>query len=239
MTSSTPTAETTPRGPFEISAAQVEFFNTFGYLHLPGWFAPEIDSIIDGFEAKFAGSEPVLMDASNPYHVATSSQFESHLREIVTPFVDDDPALGWLPCDPRLTGLVAALLGPAEYRGSDGNRFNCDVHYHADVYLSPLRTRNLKIYFYLEELEAETGALRMIPGTNFYLGPFARALQRDLQSPDHAMAAFGMRGDQVPAVVLPTVPGDIVVGDFRTLHGSFGGAPGRRLFTLNYRKIEA
>ncbi len=221
-----------------LTEAQVEFFNTFGYLVLPGWFAAEIDDITRAFEAKFAASEPVLMDAANPYHVATDPAYAEHLREIVVPFVEGDDGLEWLVTDPRLTGVVEALLGDAEFRGSDGNRFNCDVHYHADVYLSPLRTRNVKVYFYLEDLTAETGALRMIPGTNFHLSPFARALQRDLQSPDHTESTFGLHGREVPAVTLPTQPGDIVVGDFRTLHGSFGGAPGRRLFTLNWRKIE-
>ena len=31
-----------------------------------------------------------------------------------------------------------------------------------------------------------------------------------------------------------STPGDLIVGNFRTLHGSFNGAPRRRLFTVNF-----
>ena len=37
-----------------LTERQHHFFETFGFLHLPGFFAAEIDSITQGFEAAFA-----------------------------------------------------------------------------------------------------------------------------------------------------------------------------------------
>ena len=44
---------------------------------------------------------------------------------------------------------------------------------------------------------------------------------------------WGVAGDEVPALVLETEPGDVVVFIHNLKHASFGGGTRRRMFTIN------
>ena len=90
--------------------------------------------------------------------------------------------------------------------------------------------------FYLDPLRADTGAIRMIPGTNHYLTNFAGTLVRTLQQPEDIEHTYGVRWDEIPSYVVETDPGDLVVWSFRTIHASFGGDARRRLFSMSFRE---
>ena len=47
-----------------------------------------------------------------------------------------------------------------------------------------------------------------------------------------------MTPEEIPSFAIDNEPGDLIVGNFRTLHATFGGATRRRLFTMNYRQVE-
>ena len=52
--------------------------------------------------------------------------------------------------------------------------------------------------------------------------------------PNRVPDNVGVAIDEVPSWTLEVEPGDLIVGNFRTMHGSFNGAARRRLFTVNF-----
>jgi hypothetical protein len=232
-----PTTDATAH-PFALSRQQVTFFRTFGFLQLPRLFADYRDELDAGFEEAFAtDATPFVLDPSNPYHQPRDPAYADVPRQIVPGFIERSPRLARLRTHPRLVGLVSSLLGDDYvYAESDGNRFNCDVYWHVDAYHSPLQRNNLKVYFYLDEVSRDSGALRVIPGTHLVDSAYTDLLRHDLFEPGKVAEIFGVELDQIPSWTLEARPGDVIVGDFRTLHGSFRGAPGRRLFTINFHE---
>ena len=134
--------------------------------------------------------------------------------------------------------LAAALLGDDyNYDGSVGNIFNSYIYWHSDYFRSvvPPETR-LKLAFYLEPLDADTGALRVIPGSN-HLGPFRDLLYDEMPATTrlgHLERLFGVAEDDLPCWAIAVEPGDLVVFDNTTLHANFNGGPQRRLFTVGF-----
>lgn len=220
-----------------ITAAQVEFFRTFGFVKLPGFFAGEVERIDRGFEEVFATSTTSMsLDAENSYHRARVEEYEHDLRHIIPGFIDQSDDLRWIRDDPRVLSLVHALIGPdIDYAESDGNLFNCDVYWHMDAYGADITAREyLKLYVYLDPLTAETGALRVIPGSEDLTSRYAQRVNGHLLDPATVEERLGVPLDQVPHWALEVEPGDLIAGNFRTLHASFGGRPRRRLFTVNF-----
>lgn len=225
MTSTTLTTEL-PR--FALSTGQVQFFRSFGFLRLPGLFRAEIDRIVDGFEARFASvDEPVVTHEEVHF---------SGERLIVPAIVEGGEELGWLVDDHRMVGIADSLLGEHIYLGSDGNLLFCDTSWHCDIYNAPIEIQHLKVFFYLDQLSGPTGALRVIPGTNQYLTTFSESMRGLLQPWQAIEERFGVPPEDVPSHAIECEPGDVIVGDMRTMHATFGGAPRRRLFTMNYRQ---
>jgi hypothetical protein len=212
---------------FALSDQQVHFFETFGFVRLPGLFAPEIELIAGGFEEVFAANTPV--DYHHDLHFGD-------LRETVGPgFVDRSPKLAWLRSDPRILAIVETLVGVRHnYNESDGNYFSCDTGWHSDVYGVTNEGRHIKIYFYLDELRRDTGALRVIPGTQGRGPEYAELVRGRLWDVNGPVDEFGVAPPDIPSWTVETDPGDVIVGNYLTLHATFGGAPKRRLFTMNY-----
>lgn len=220
-----------------LTAQQLTFFKAFGFVHLPGLFASDVARLERGFEEAFQTDEVIELDPENELHNTDSPDYASKLRSMVFGFIERSPDLVWLHDDPRLIGVVESILGPRwEYCQSDGNRFNCDVSFHSDMYGSDISIDNLKCYFYLDPLTRETGALRVFPGTHHADGIHASTLRGAFFNPLTVEERFGTAQRDLPSHAIETNPGDLIVGNFRTLHGSFGGAPGRRLFTVNFRE---
>lgn len=224
---------------YQIPQQQIAFFSTFGFARFPGLFANEIGLIRDTFDEVFAREEPQIMDPGNEFHRVHDPAYKDTPRSIIPGFLDKSEELRWLLDDPRVTSIARGLLGgDYVYAESDGNLFNCDVYWHLDTYGASMLHRYVKFYFYLDALRRDSGALQMIPGTHLR-GPYAKALRQTLGvDPDAAQTSFGVEIDDVPSWTVEVEPGDLVVGDFRTLHGSFGGGVGRRLFTVNFRTAE-
>jgi hypothetical protein len=226
--------------PFALSAAQVEHFHTFGFVALPGLFRADAPLLIEGFEEVFSRDQPQLLDAANPFHEANDERYRDEVRWIIPAFIDRSPKLSWLRDDPRIVGIASGLLGDDHvYAESDGNLFNCDVYWHLDAYGAAAGRTHIKMYFYLDDLDRDTGALRVIPGSHLRQGPYAKALRRLLTvDPSTVPDRLGVALADVPSWTLAVEPGDLLVGDFRTLHGSFGGGARRRLFTVNFGAAE-
>lgn len=224
-----------------LTPQQVLFFHTFGFLHLPGFFGQEFARIERGFEEAYASEPaPTPLDPANPYHTSPYPEYAERVRDMVPFFIERSDDLAWLKTDPRVLGIASALLGEHfDFAQSDGNRFNCDVYWHIDAFGSPIDQLHIKMYFYLDALSADTGCLRVIPGSNHYRETYAQRLYGTLMAdPSACRDTYGVDLEEIPNWAVEVVPGDLVVGNFRTLHGSFHGAPGRRLFTVNWKQIQ-
>ncbi len=214
-----------------ITREQAAFFRTFGYLKLPGVFSGEIGEISAAFDQLFEEFESSRVDMSG---VAIHGYGE---RTMIPAFVDRHPDLARLRTDPRISGIVTPLLGDAaEYRDSDGNIFSCDTEWHCDIFGAPMKIQHLKISLYLDPVRAESGAPRVIPGTNHSQSEYARSLRSSFgENISHVEDVYGVVARDVPSVVLDSDPGDVLLWDYRTIHASYGGGPRRRLITMNFR----
>jgi Phytanoyl-CoA dioxygenase (PhyH) len=211
-----------------LSDQQIAYFNTFGYLKIPGLFADDVDTLCAGFEAVFA---------DNAQWITNEELHYEQQRAIIPAFITKDERLHRLLEDERVVDIVSSLVGPGyEYAESDGNIFSCDTSWHSDIYAAPLQQYHLKLSFYLDPLRQDTGAIRFIPGTNHFESAYARTLRRDLMTPTTVHDTFGLPSSEIPSWTVETDPGDLVIWNFRTIHGSFGGGGRRRLFSINFRE---
>jgi hypothetical protein len=210
-----------------LSNEQLTFFNTFGYLAFPGLLQDCADEIIAGFERVWA--------SHGGGHAGQTH--DGKQRSALFPFPGRDPFLASLLDDPRIHDIAASILGDDfNYTGGDGNLYVGDTQWHSDGY-DGKRLPSIKIAFYLDPMTRDTGALRVIPGSHHVGDTYADAVQSQIrvngQTPSSEIS-WGLRPDQVPAVVLETVPGDVVVFNHNLKHAAFGGSQRRRMFTMNF-----
>jgi len=196
----------------ELSQQQRDFFETFGYLVLPGLLKEELSWIIDEFEAVFTG-RGVVHDGSK--------------RTTVVPFIDQREKLSTLLDNPQITGLISGLLGgDFNYIGGDGNYYTGDTSWHSDGWHDV--GKFLKVALYLDPVRSTTGCLRVIPGTHR-----VDIKEWDARKARNAPELWGVGQNQVPAIPLESNPGDVVAFNHNLMHASFGGSSRRRMFTMN------
>jgi hypothetical protein len=231
MTSSA--SEVIPNEAFRLSPQQVAYFKTFGFLHLPGLFGDSIEEMTAAFERIFA-------DPRHEHWELGEGFLHGGRRRVAVPsFIDKDEALSELRNDPRILGVVKGLIGDNyEYAESDGNIWYCETYWHSDVYGSPLSAYHVKLSFYLDSLSGNSGAIRLIPGSNFYGESFAEALRKDLANPEGIKEVYGVEGREIPAWTLASEPGDLIVWNQRTIHASYNGEARRRSFALTFKEQE-
>jgi hypothetical protein len=202
-----------------LTAAQIAFFETFGYLKFPGLLADRIDEIIDEFEA--------LWTSHGGGH--GGKPHEGKARSCIVPFIDQRERLCSLLDDPRILGIATSLLGDDfNYMSSDGNYYAGDTGWHSDGWGQ--QTRHLKIAFYLDKLTRDTGCIRVMPGSHRVGDGYADALQDQVRT---SADVWDTDGRDVPAVAVEIQPGDIVCFNHNTKHAAFGGSSRRRMFTMN------
>jgi len=214
--------------PVRLTDQQKAFFDTFGFLRLPGLFADDIEVLTREFEKVF--------EQQAPWESREALHFNDR-RLIVPGFIDHSPILHGLLADPRVVGTVSSLIGDEYVDGeSDGSLFYCDTSWHPDTFGSPLERYHVKLSFYLDPLHGANGAIRMLPGTNFHHTPYAELLRDKLSDPAAIEDTFGVAPDELPSWTLESEPGDVVAWNFRTIHASFNGDERRRLFSLNFKE---
>lgn len=211
-------AQAAVAGDIPLDAGQLGFFETFGYLQLPGAIAAEFPAVDRAFEEIWAnrggghGGKP----------------HDGVARSCIVPFVDQHAVLSALLDHPRIHGALVSLLGDDfNYMGSDGNYYVGDTHWHPDGHKH--ERRFVKVAIYLEELDGSSGALRVIPGSH-HNGPYREAITERVQQSGEKL---GVHGRDVPAVALATRPGDVAIFNHATWHSSWNGGKRRRMFTMN------
>ena len=203
----------------QLSDQQKQFFDTFGYLAMPGLMADCIDDITAAFEEVWekrgwAGQHGQVHDGSQ--------------RTMLIPFIDQHPRLCALLEEPRIEGLVGSLIGRNfNYAGSDGNYYVGNTGWHSDRWVRDFLF--VKVAFYLDPVGRDSGCLRVIPGSHRIDDQFGDQIQEGVGD---SAQRWGVEGSQVPALSLETVPGDVVIFIHNLKHASFGGGT-RRMFTIN------
>jgi ectoine hydroxylase-related dioxygenase (phytanoyl-CoA dioxygenase family) len=213
-----------------LTDQQLAFFDTFGYLAFPGAFADSIDKIIDSFKKVWA-------DNGGGHF---GREHDGKQRSALIQFIDQDEYLSALIDDPRIDDVCASVLGDDyNYTGSDGNFYVGDTRWHSDGYRES-KYMSFKMAFYLDPVTADTGCLRVIPGSHKYGDTFGNMLEEVRNMPDASangpQVLWGVDGDGVPAVPLEAVPGDLVMFNHALKHSSWGGSDRRRMFTLNFEQ---
>ena len=200
-----------------LTEQQVNFFNTFGYLAFPNLFSSdEVAWIIEEFD----------------FSIQNFGEGKAHDGSKRTMFggpIEHRPRLCSLLDDPRVLGVAGGVLGEDfNYASGDGNYYAGDTGWHPDGNWGQLFS--CKIAFYLDSLTADTGCLRVIPGSQ-RPEHFVRAEEIN---PNQSEELFGVPPQEFPgSVALETNPGDLVIFNHDTYHASFGGGRRRRMFTMN------
>ena len=208
-----------------LTEQQLNHFDNFGFLKFPGLFADEVQRISEAFEETWRG-------------VGGGHDGRAHdhqRRSALIHFMDRTEYLCGLLDDPRIEGIGASVLGDDfNYTGSDGNYYVGDTDWHSDGYVDKKYT-SIKMACYLDPVTGDTGSLRVIPGSHKYGDRFGNGLHEAMENSksNRTEEMWGLRGVDVPAVALETVPGDLLMFNHKIKHASFGGGSSRRMFTIN------
>jgi hypothetical protein len=205
-----------------VTHAQIDFYRTFGFVVLPELIEPDTVA-------------------------ALSAEFDRVLPEAFGdrwPERDDDgisghylPAMG--PRTPvsrelavRLLGVGQKLLGaPALPWGVQEILLFDQAGLHDDF---GIPAKGVKLVAYLEPVAAETGALRLVPGSQH--AEFRTRLHQWLRdNPVEDSQALRSQVEATPCFVAETAPGDLIAFDLHTFHASVYGQD-RRQWTATYLK---
>lgn len=214
-----------------VTTQQADFFRLFGYLPLPGFFDPgELAVIEEEYARGHAAASRVYSSA-----IGVRGQMSwSNMR-------DETPFLAGALETQKLRSAAEALLSP-EAVGvmSNGNVFSGNLtEWHADTSVPDFHS--LKFVAYLDPVDADSGALRVLPGSHrspWHDDLLAISVKEKLNTAGNPEGAAADRtrfqvGD-VPAQICTSRPGDVFAFNLRTWHASCNGFPNRRMCSFTY-----
>jgi len=198
-----------------LSEQELSYFKTFGVVTMKNVFTPKelatIQSEFDHQAQVVSGYKPfdgtqrhwfLMMDQDTPFFV---SMFE----------------------EDRLAGTAEQLFGPRVMgMGCDANRYVGDTSWHPDS--NTLHHAGVKFAFYLQPVRADSGALRVIPGS--HRDPLHNTLW------DLKQAGALDKINEVPACACEADPGDVIAFDLRVWHASWGGPTDRHMCVAVFYK---
>jgi hypothetical protein len=124
----------------------------------------------------------------------------------------------------RLGAVAETLFArPVVPTRAKATRYFGEAPWHVD---SSLPVESLGCLAYLEPTGPESGALRVVPGSQ----------HPDLNDALRDVCAARMRDPSLPGFVLATRPGDVILMDEHVLHASFGGSV-RRQWRVDYLAV--
>ncbi len=218
-----------------ITRQQKARFETFGFLFVEQAFSgDEIGEVIDEAERLWEQDRrrPDFKKADDgSQHTGTFVELSSRLSTIV----EDD----------RVHETVDQLIGPdVVWTGSEGNvtgygsaRWHPDRRNHGPGHLD---YPQLKVMLYLDDVSADKGALRVIPGS--HRNPLHDSLYPMLdddwqpipEADDPTDMPFGLAGDQMPCQVVTSRPGDMLFFNQCLFHAAYNAWSGRRYIALKF-----
>jgi len=196
----------------QLTEQQTNHFETFGFLVFRQLLsAREMET----YSREFSAGHDAWLE--EPYD--RTKRHYATLMEAASPFI------AGLADDPRFGDVAEQLLGKKSIGiAVDGNYMEGDTGWHPDT--GSLDYMGIKFCIYPDKLDADSGALRVIPGS--HREPYHSQIARD---PDET---YGVSAAQLPAYVFESDPGDVVAFNVGLWHGAFGGAAGRRQGVVVY-----
>ena len=205
-----------------ITPEQKAHFHDFGFVRLRQQFSAEEMETLSRevyklFEEQQGGGPP------------------SGQNQGIDDIVEKGEVMTRMVADDRIFGTVEELLGPGfVWNGSAGSfQFTTtQSHWHSDRPTEPHAT-TINLNIYLDKLRADTGALRVIPGSH------KPALYDDLlplseQADETPQKVYGLDQTDIPGFAIESDPGDLVFFTQKTYHSVFGMQPGRRYLKLRF-----
>ncbi len=206
-----------------IRPEQKAFFDTFGFIILAGRFSPEEMKVLTRAADKLWKEDR----GGRPFARETQS---------IQEFVEKSPVLTGYVVDDRIWKTVEFLLGPGFlWNGSEGNvTAHTEHRWHTDRPNEPHAT-TYSFHLYLDPVRADTGSLRVVPGS--HRPPLYNALCLiKAQEEESRLTAYGLNGTAMPYHALESDPGDIVFFNQKIFHGVYRAKAGRRFIKLRFVK---
>ncbi|MBT4099106.1 MAG: hypothetical protein HOM68_06755 [Gemmatimonadetes bacterium] len=201
----------------QLTEPQRQFFDRFGYLVIRGLLSPdEVEQVTSAFEWSIN-------------HWGAGEEHDGSRRTMFGGPIEHAPQMCALMDHPGVLGLIGGVTGDDfNYCGGDGNYYVGDTGWHPDGNWGQLWAT--KTAFYLDSVRADTGCLRVIPGSH-HPDHFLRQNKID---PNQSLEMFGVPPSQFPGnTALESDPGDVVIFNHDLYHAAFGGGQRRRMFTMN------
>jgi Phytanoyl-CoA dioxygenase (PhyH) len=192
-----------------LTLYSADTFRTFGFVVLRQFFDPS---------ALAAEIDRVMSDG---LVADVSGSGETRFQYVPMMTAETPVSLSLLD---RVEAVAAVLLGgPVIPTRAKGTRYFGNTPWHTD---SALPLASVGFVTYLEPLGVENGALRVLPGSHH--PEFGDAVR--------ALGATGMAAPALPAHVVVTEPGDMILLDEHLFHASVGGRT-RRQWRVDYVKV--
>jgi len=208
-----------------LTEQQKHEFETFGFLLLKDFIpSDEMQPLIDAFDetmTKANGGVPWQRAEGNHY---------------VVPFYRHNPAVYHrLLDDERISEVVEDLLGEDfVFHAAAGHHRWGGTGWHHDS-LPPEGLTHLKVVFYLQPVRADTGCLRVLPGSHF--PPLRERMERWYELHGATIGSAAKESDTIAwpaAIALESDPGDAVIFNTKIYHGAIGDGADRRAIYINY-----
>jgi phytanoyl-CoA dioxygenase PhyH len=196
-------------------ASPAQFFSTHGYFLLRGALsADEADRLrAEVVAALSANHELPLQPVAEP--TGTGVGFYLPMMGPRTPLSRA------LLADGRTLGVARQLLGDVLPKPAKGIQYRDATPWHADSYDRALTA--VKVVTYLEPLTADTGALRVLPGSQ-HADVSASLSKLRAEYPLGAPVLDERRETELfPGLALDCRPGDVIFFDVRLWHASLFG----------------
>jgi len=208
-----------------LTQSQIDFYHTFGFLQIHRYFSEDELAIINTeFETGMAMAETIDKPRDDHEILKWST------------LGPESPFFRSLQEDTRFLGVAEQIYGEdAVGVFCKNNRFSGNATaWHPDV--ENVHFQGIKFLFYLQSIDGDSGALRVIPGS--HKNPLHDALLAiKLRGPDSPyLKASSLNINDIPAHICKSEPGDVIAFDFRIWHASWGGTTDRRMCALNYYK---
>jgi len=207
-----------------LTSQQKMFFDTFGFLIIRGFFSKdEVKAISNEFNTR--------AQIASDYE-----PFDGTKRQTIDMSGSDSPFFASLLDDERLLSIGKDIHENVLPWGTHIDRHVNNTYWHHDA--GGYEWYGIKFAFYLDELKANSGALRVIPGS--HKQPFhdeldnIKNLKYSWIRQNYNAASESSFISPIPSYSCESNPGDLVIFDYRIFHASLGGSKDRHMCTVNF-----
>lgn len=197
-----------------LTDRQVDHFTTFGFTVLRGFLADRAAALRDEVSAALRDAYAPTFDEREGGGIAGHYlPMASRLTPVSTSLVCDDT---------RLIDAAEQLLGgPVIPEVPEGVLYFFEASWHDD---DGIGVTGVKFATYFDELTADNGALRFVPGSHHRDAHDRLVAYRSRQLPIRNDAEAAVYQASIPGAVVPTSPGDVIAFDLHTWHSTAGGS---------------